>query len=99
MESALAEARIGNAPIAPCQNAGVISTHTHRADRNLLMALAFRISSLSAIVALIVTVPFLMFLGEADTALYTSLMVALSLWAHRENIARLRAGNEPKIGS
>lgn len=65
----------------------------------LLMALAFRISSLSAIVALIVTVPFLMFLGEADTALFTSLMVALSLWAHRENIARLRAGNEPKIGS
>jgi glycerol-3-phosphate acyltransferase PlsY len=25
--------------------------------------------------------------------------VALSLWAHRENIGRLRAGTEPKIGS
>jgi len=65
----------------------------------LLMALAFRISSLSAITALIVSLPFLLLLGETETALYTSIMVALSLWAHRENIARLRAGTEPKIGS
>jgi acyl phosphate:glycerol-3-phosphate acyltransferase len=65
----------------------------------LLIALAFRISSLSAISGLIVTVPFLLLLGENETALYGAIMVALSLWAHRENIARLRAGTEPKIGS
>lgn len=65
----------------------------------LLTAVAFRISSLSAIVALLFTVPFLLFLGEQNTALYSAIMVAISLWAHRENIARLRAGTEPKIGS
>ena len=65
----------------------------------LLMAVIFRISSLSAIVALLTSVPLLIFLGEHDTALYAALMVGLSLYAHRENIARLRAGTEPKIGS
>ena len=65
----------------------------------LLVALVFRMSSLSAITALILTVPFLALLGESNTALFAALMVALSLWAHRENIARLRAGTEPKIGS
>ena len=65
----------------------------------LLVALVFRMSSLSAIIALILTVPFLALLGESDTALFATLIVALSLWAHRENIARLRAGAEPKIGS
>ncbi|MGB0478848.1 MAG: glycerol-3-phosphate 1-O-acyltransferase PlsY, partial [Parvibaculales bacterium] len=65
----------------------------------LIVALASRMSSLSAITALILTVPFLIFLGENDTALFASLMLALSLWAHRENIGRLRAGTEPKIGS
>ena len=63
------------------------------------MAVIFRISSLSAIVALLTSVPLLIFLGEHDTALYAALMVGLSLYAHRENIARLRAGTEPKIGS
>lgn len=65
----------------------------------LLMALVFRISSLSAIVALLTSLPILVFLGEHDTALYATLMVGLSLYAHRENIARLRAGTEPKIGA
>lgn len=64
----------------------------------VLVALVFRTSSLSAIIALILTVPFLAFLGESDTAVFVAFMVALSLWAHRENIARLRAGTEPKIG-
>ena len=64
----------------------------------VLVALVFRTSSLSAIIALILTVPFLALLGESDTAVFVAFMVALSLWAHRENIARLRAGTEPKIG-
>ncbi len=65
----------------------------------LLMALIFRISSLSAIIALLTSLPVLLFLGENDTALYAAVMVGLSLYAHRENIARLRAGMEPKIGA
>ena len=65
----------------------------------LVTAIAFRMSSLSAISALILTLPFLALLGETETALFATLMVALSHWAHRENIARLRAGTEPKIGS
>ena len=64
----------------------------------VLVALVFRMSSLSAITALILTVPFLALLGESDTAIFATLMVALSLWAHRENITRLRTGAEPKIG-
>ena len=64
----------------------------------LVMALALRISSLSAIVALLVTPLLLALLGEYDTLIYVLIMVALSLYAHRENIARLRAGTEPKIG-
>ena len=64
----------------------------------LVMAIAFRMSSLSAITAMIVSLPLLMFLGESDTARYAALMVALSLWAHRENIRRLRNGTESKIG-
>lgn len=64
----------------------------------VLVALVFRTSSLSAIIALILTAPFLVLLGESDTAVFVAFMVALSLWAHRENIARLRAGTEPKIG-
>lgn len=65
----------------------------------LVMAIAFRMSSLAAITAMIVSMPLLVFLGEVDTARFTALMVALSLWAHRENIGRLRNGTEPKIGS
>ena len=65
----------------------------------LVMAIAFRMSSLAAITAMIVSLPLLVFLGEVDTARFTALMVALSLWAHRENIGRLRNGIEPKIGS
>jgi glycerol-3-phosphate acyltransferase PlsY len=65
----------------------------------LVMAIASRISSLSAIAALIASLPILVFLGEADIARFAALMVALSLWAHRDNIVRLRNGTEPKIGS
>ena len=65
----------------------------------LVMAIAFRMSSLAAITAMIVSLPLLVFLGEVDSARFTALMVALSLWAHRENIGRLRNGTEPKIGS
>ena len=65
----------------------------------LATALIGRRSSLAAIVALLVTPFFLWFLGEYDAAMAFGIMVLIALWAHRENIARLRAGTEPRIGS
>ncbi len=64
----------------------------------LLVAIVFRKSSLAAITAMVLSLPLLVFLGEQDTFGFTLIMVGLSLWAHRENISRLRAGTEPKIG-
>lgn len=64
----------------------------------LLSALAFRRSSLAAIIAMLITPLWVAFLGEFTALPYIVLMVALSLYAHRDNIARLRAGTEPKIG-
>ena len=64
----------------------------------LVMAVVFRRSSLAAITAMVLSLPLLMFLGEQETFGFTLIMVGLSLWAHRENISRLRAGTEPKIG-
>lgn len=64
----------------------------------LLVAIVFRKSSLAAITAMVLSLPLLGFLGEQDTFGFTLIMVGLSLWAHRENISRLRAGTEPKIG-
>lgn len=65
----------------------------------VLMAVIFRISSLSAMTALLAMLPLLAFIGEMDALLFTIVMVGLSLYAHRENISRLRAGTEPKIGA
>lgn len=62
------------------------------------MALVFRKSSLAALTALLLSLPLLAFLGEYGSLGFTLIMVGLSLWAHRENISRLRAGTEPKIG-
>ena len=64
----------------------------------LLMTVAFRISSLSAIIAMLIAPLLMAFLGEYGALPYVVAMVVLSLYAHRENIARLRAGTEPKIG-
>ncbi|MBT5157727.1 MAG: glycerol-3-phosphate 1-O-acyltransferase PlsY [Rhodobiaceae bacterium] len=64
----------------------------------LAMALVFRKSSLAALTALLLSLPLLAFLGEYGSLGFTLIMVGLSLWAHRENISRLRAGTEPKIG-
>jgi len=58
----------------------------------------FRKSSLAALTALLLSLPLLAFLGEYGSLGFTLIMVGLSLWAHRENISRLRAGTEPKIG-
>ncbi len=63
------------------------------------MAYFTRYSSLSALVASVVTPLALVALGEVPAAILTVLMTALLLWKHRANIRRLAAGEEPKIGA
>lgn len=63
------------------------------------MAFLTRYSSLSALIASVVTPIGLFFLGEVPAAILTALMTALLLWKHRANIRRLTAGEEPKIGA
>ncbi len=64
----------------------------------LATAALARVSSLSALVAAASAAPWAIVLGRGEMA---ALAVALALvvaWRHRTNIARLRAGTEPRIG-
>ena len=63
-----------------------------------LVALVSRRSSLAALVALVFAPVVLWLLGETDALQACLIMVLISFWAHRENISRLLAGTEPKIG-
>jgi acyl phosphate:glycerol-3-phosphate acyltransferase len=63
-----------------------------------LTALVTRISSLSALVAASVSAVWAVLLGYPQMALLTALLGTLVLQRHAANIARLRAGTEPKIG-
>ncbi|WP_371060643.1 glycerol-3-phosphate 1-O-acyltransferase PlsY [Rhodosalinus sp. 5P4] len=64
----------------------------------LATAALARISSLAALVAAASAAPWAIVLGRGEMA---ALAVALALvvaWRHRTNIARMRAGTEPRIG-
>ena len=61
-------------------------------------AKATRISSLSALVAAGLTPLVLFVLGRGELVALFALIALLIFWRHRENIARLRAGTEPRIG-
>lgn len=64
----------------------------------LLMAALFRYSSLSALVA-IGLLPVLALIFSQSPALLPLLLISLLvIWRHKDNIKRLRAGTEPKIG-
>ena len=64
----------------------------------LATAFITRYSSLSALLAMLV-IPFALWvLGPEKTALLVTLLSAISWWKHRENIARLLAGTESRIG-
>lgn len=64
----------------------------------LATAAVFRISSLSALVAAALA-PLVMIALGAEGALAAAVMAALVFVRHRANIARLRAGTEPRIGA
>ncbi|WP_245448057.1 glycerol-3-phosphate 1-O-acyltransferase PlsY [Neorhizobium sp. T6_25] len=55
-------------------------------------------SSLSALVATLVIPVVLWFLNEPKIALVLAVMTAISWWKHEENIKRLIAGTESRIG-
>lgn len=66
----------------------------------LIIAYAFRYSSLSAIVAAIFAPFFYVLMFEMDAiALSIAVMSALLLFRHQKNIANLLAGKESRIGS
>ena len=64
----------------------------------LATAFLTRYSSLSALIASVVTPLFLLLLGHSSLALLFAVLTLLLLYMHRGNIQRLRAGTEGKIG-
>ena len=64
----------------------------------LLVALISRRSSLAALIATLSVPPYMFVLGEAYGAVVVGVQVGVIYWAHRENISRLRKGQEPRIG-
>lgn len=65
----------------------------------LFVAILSRYSSLSAIVAAIVTPIWLLTVGDYATASLAALLSALLIYKHRANIHRLVAREEPRIGA
>ncbi len=57
-----------------------------------------RISSLGGMSAAVVAPIVALLLGFAQFAVILGLLALLVIWLHRANIARLRAGTEPKVG-
>lgn len=64
----------------------------------LVGAGATRMSSFGAIFAASLSTIWAVVLGHSVLLLLGALLTILVFWRHRENIARLRAGTEPKIG-
>jgi acyl phosphate:glycerol-3-phosphate acyltransferase len=64
----------------------------------LLTAFITRTSSAGALVATFATPFVLILIGLPAAGLVYGLLAALVWWKHRENIARLLAGTEPRIG-
>jgi glycerol-3-phosphate acyltransferase PlsY len=65
----------------------------------LFAALIWRISSLSALIAIGLSPVYFFVLGARDYASLAILLAALIVFMHRENIRRLIKGEEPRIGS
>lgn len=64
----------------------------------LVVAAALRISSMAALVAAASSTFWAVFLGYGTTMMLGIILTLLVFWRHNANIARLKAGTEPKIG-
>ncbi|MEL6601377.1 MAG: glycerol-3-phosphate acyltransferase, partial [Pseudomonadota bacterium] len=64
----------------------------------LAMAAVMRISSLSALVAALLSPIWMYFTGYEGAIWLTIVLAVFIFWRHRENIARILAGTEPRIG-
>ncbi|MGD9667881.1 MAG: glycerol-3-phosphate 1-O-acyltransferase PlsY [Hyphomicrobiaceae bacterium] len=64
----------------------------------LAIAFTTRYSSLSALIAAVVTPAIAWFWESPALGILAALMSALLLWKHEANIRRLMAGKEPRIG-
>jgi len=64
----------------------------------LITAFVTKYSSLSALVAMLIIPIILWILGPEKTALLVTILSIISWYMHRENIKRLLAGTESKIG-
>ena len=64
----------------------------------LAAAFTTRYSSLAALVAAVVTPIFLWWFGHAALAALTAVLTLMTFYTHRENIRRLQAGTEGRIG-
>ncbi|GGB90661.1 glycerol-3-phosphate acyltransferase [Marivita lacus] len=61
-------------------------------------AVISRISSLSALVAATWSTLWCLLVGQGQVFVLTLALALLIVWRHRENMARLKAGTEPRIG-
>ncbi|MDW3224947.1 MAG: glycerol-3-phosphate 1-O-acyltransferase PlsY [Paracoccaceae bacterium] len=64
----------------------------------LIGALTSRISSMGALVASAASPPLMILLGAGNGLVLAVILTLIVFWRHRGNIARIRAGTEPKIG-
>ena len=64
----------------------------------LVTAAVFRFSSLAALVAAALSPLWATLLGRPEAVALSMALALVVLWRHRENVARLRAGTEPRIG-
>jgi glycerol-3-phosphate acyltransferase PlsY len=65
----------------------------------LLAAFAWRISSLSALIAIALSPVYFFAFGQRDYAPLAVVLAAMVIFMHRENILRLLKGQEPRIGA
>jgi acyl phosphate:glycerol-3-phosphate acyltransferase len=64
----------------------------------LVAAFIGRISSLAALVAAASSTLWMLVLGEGQMMVLGAILTLLVYWRHAENIKRIKAGTEPKIG-